>query len=104
MAKVIPSLRRLFFYLVVTLVLTVAVLYLFNQFIEPQPISFSQIVGEAVNIIIIIGFSSAAVGIILRFRPFMAQRMGAQASTIIYYVMILISFLFATFGILKSSV
>ncbi len=102
MASVIPSLRRLIFYLVVTLVLTVAVLYLFNQFIEPQPISFSQIFGEAVNIIIIIGFALAAVGIILRFRRFIAQRMGTQVSTILYYVMILIALLFAAFGILET--
>ena len=102
MANVIPSLRRLFLYLIVTLILTVAVLYLFNQFIEPQPISFTQIVGEAVRIIIIIGFSLAAVGIILRFRGFMAQRMGTQVSTILYYVMILVALLFATFGILET--
>ena len=41
-------------------------------------------------------------GIILRFRGFMTQRMGTQASTIIYYVMILIALLFATFGILET--
>ena len=102
MAKVIPSLQRLFVYLIVTLALTVSVLYLFNQFIEPQPISFSQILGEAVRIIIIIGFSLAAVGIILRFRGFMTQRVGSQASTIIYYVMILVALLFATFGVLET--
>ncbi len=102
MANVIPSLRRFILYLVLTLVLTVAVLFLFNQFIEPQPISFSQIFGEAVNIIIIIGFALAAVGIILRFRRFMAQRMGGQVSTIVYYVMILIVLLFAAFGILDT--
>lgn len=102
MAKVIPSLQRLFFYLIVTLVLTVAVLYLFNQFIEPQPISFSQIFGEAVRIIIIVGFALAAIGIILRFRRFMAQRLGTQVSTIVYYVMLIIAVLFTTFGILET--
>ncbi len=102
MAKVIPSLQRLLIYLIVTLVLTIAVLYLFNQFIEPTPISFSRIVGEAVNIIIIVGFSLAAIAIIRRFRPFVAQRMGAQPSTIIYYVMLVIATLFTTFGILDT--
>ena len=32
----------------------------------------------------------------------MTQQMGTQASTIIYYVMILIALLFATFGILET--
>jgi small-conductance mechanosensitive channel len=102
MAKVIPSLQRLVFYLVVTLFVTVAALYIFNQFIAPKPVSFSQVVGEAVSIIIIVGFSLAAVGIIRRFRPFVAQRMGDQASTIIYYVMLIIALLFAAFGILET--
>jgi small-conductance mechanosensitive channel len=101
MAKVIPLLQRLVFYLILTLVLTVAVLYLFNQFIEPKPVSFTAIIGEAVSIIIIVGFSLAAIGIILRFRGFMAQRIGAQASTIVYYVILMIAVLFATFGILR---
>ncbi len=102
MPKVIPSLQRLVIYLIITLILTVASLYIFNQFIEPKPISFSQTLGEASRIIIIIAFLSAAIAIIRRFRPFMCQRMGTQVSAIIYYVMIIIGLLFATFGILET--
>lgn len=102
MANVIPSLRRLVFYLVLTLILTIAVLYIFNLFIEPKPISFSQTVGEASRIIIIIVFLAAALVIIRRFRSLIEQRMGHQVSTTIYYVMLTIALLFATFGILQT--
>ena len=102
MAKVIPSLQRMVFYLIITLVLTIAALYVFNQFISPRPISFSETVREAVSVIIIAGFLATSVAIIRRFRPFMAQRMGDQTSTIIYYVMLIISLLFALFGILNT--
>ncbi len=99
---VIPSLERFVVYLIVTLFLTIAVLYLFNQFIEPTTISFSRIVVQAVSVIIIVGFSLTASVIIRRFRPFLGQRLGIQASTIVYYIMLLIAFLFMTFGILDT--
>ncbi len=102
MAKVITSLRRLVFSLIVTLILTIAVLYVFNQFIEPRPISFSQTLGEASRIIIIIAFLLAAIAIIRRFRSLVDQRMGHQVSTIIYYIMLTIALLFATFGIFAT--
>ncbi len=99
---VIPSLQKLVFYLIVTLVLTVAILYLFNQFIEPTKITFTRIVVEAVSVIVIASFSAAAIAIIRRFRPFMEQRIGAQGSTIAYYIMFLIAILFMIFGILDT--
>ncbi|HXX86941.1 MAG TPA: hypothetical protein VEH86_00650, partial [Candidatus Acidoferrum sp.] len=67
MAKIIPSLRRLVSYLVVTLILTIAALYIFDKFIELTPVVFSQIVEEASRITIILAFSLAAIEIIRRF-------------------------------------
>ena len=99
---VIPSLQRLVFYLIITLILTVAVLYLFNHFIEPTSVSFSTILAESVNIIIIVSSSLAAIAIARRFRSFIAQKMGGQASTIIYYITFTIIILFMTFGILDT--
>jgi small-conductance mechanosensitive channel len=103
MAKVIPSLARLVSYLVITLVVTIAALYAFSIFVEPTQLSFSHIFREAVFIIIILVAASIAVAIIRRFRPFIAQRMGAQVSTIIYYVMLIITALFTAFGILEQA-
>jgi len=99
MAKIIPSLRRLVSYLIVTLILTIAALYIFDKFIELTPVVFSQIVEEASRITIILAFSLAAIEIIRRFRPFLSQRMGTRVSGIIWYAMLAIVLLFAAFGI-----
>ncbi len=100
MARVIPSLQRLVFYLIITLVLTIGTLYVFHQFIA-EPISLSKLFEQAVNVIIILGFGLAAIAIIRRFKPIMAQRMGSQAATIIQYVMFAIAILIMSFGILS---
>ena len=100
MARVIPSLRRLVFYLAITLILTLGVLYVFHQFIA-QPISLSKLFEQAVDVIIGIFAWSAAIVIIRRFRPYVAQRMGDQASTIIQYVMLAIATLIFMFLILS---
>ncbi len=100
MARVIPSLQRLVFYLIITLVLTIGTLYVFHQFIA-EPISLSKLFEQAVNVIIILGFGLAAIAIIRRFKPIMAQRMGSQAATIIQYVMFAIAILIMMFGILS---
>ena len=100
MARVIPTLQRLIFYLLVTLLLTIGILYVFHQFIA-QPISLSKLFEEAVNVIIgILAWLAAAV-IIRRFKPIVAQRMGEQAATIVQYVMLAIATLILMFGILK---
>jgi small-conductance mechanosensitive channel len=100
MSHTIRSLERLVLYLITTLILTVAALFIFNQFIEPSTLSFSKILGQAVGIIIILAFSAAAIGIIRRFKPFIAQRLGSQASTIVHYVLFLIVASLMAFGIL----
>jgi len=102
MAKVISSLRKLVFYLIITLILTIAVLYVFDLFIEPTSISFSQTLSEASRIIIIVAFLLTAIVIIRRFKSIMDQRMSHQVSTIIYYFMLIIALLFATFGIFAT--
>jgi small-conductance mechanosensitive channel len=96
---VIPSLQRLFFYLIITLVLTIGILYVFHQFIA-TPISLSKLIEESINIIIGLGAWLAAVIIIRRFRPYVAQRVGDQASTIVQYVLLTLATLILTFGIL----
>jgi len=99
MARVIPSLQRLVFYLTITLVLTIGILYVFHQFIA-EPISLSKLIEQSVNIIIGLMAWLAAIIIIRRFKPYMAQRMGNQASTIVQYVMLATATLIMAFGIL----
>jgi small-conductance mechanosensitive channel len=100
MARHIASLQRLVLYLIITLVLTIGTLYVFHQFIA-EPISLSKLIEQAAEIIIIVAFWLAAIAIIRRFKPLMAQRMGSQAATIIQYVMLAIAILIMTFGILN---
>jgi small-conductance mechanosensitive channel len=100
MGRVIPSLQRLFFYLLITLVLTIGILYIFHQFIA-QSISLSILFEQAVNVIIGIFAWSAAVLIIRRFRPYVTQRMGDQASTIVQYVILAVATLILMFFILS---
>ena len=97
---VIPSLRRLFFYLIITLILTVGTLYVFHQFIA-QPISLSKLIEQAVEIIISVAFWLVAILIIRRFKPLMTQRIGDQAATIVQYIMLAIAILIMTFGVLN---
>ena len=100
MAHVIPSLQRLVFYLIVTLFLTVGILYVFHQFIA-EPISLSKLIEQSVEIIISVTAWLMAIVIIRRFKPYMAQRMGDQASTIVQYVILALAVLIMSFGILN---
>ncbi len=100
MARIIPSWQRLVLYLIITLILTIGTLYIFHQFIA-GPISLSKLIEQAVEIIIIVVFWSAAIVIIRRFKPLMTQRIGNQAATIVQYVMLAIAILIMLFGILN---
>ena len=95
MARIIPSWQRLVLYLIITLILTIGTLYIFHQFIA-GPISLSKLIEQAVEIIIIVVFWSAAIVIIRRFKPLMTQRIGNQAATIVQYVMLAIAILIMT--------
>jgi len=99
MAHVIRSFKRFIIYLIITLALTIVVLYVFHQFVA-QPISLSTLIEQAVEIIVSVGSWLAAIMIIRRFKPFMTQRVGIQASTIIHYVMLALSVLVITFAVL----
>ncbi len=101
MARVIPSLQRLVFYLLITLVLTIGILYVFHQFIA-EPISLSKLIEQSVNIIIGLAAWLAALAIIRHFKPLMAQRLGDQAATIVQYVILAIATLIFTFGVLNT--
>jgi len=106
MAHVIRSFKRLVFYLIITLVLTTVALYLFHQFVA-QPISLSKLIEQAIEVIVSVGSWLTGILIIRRFKPFMTQRVGIQASTIIQSVMLGLSVLVITFAvlyILKASV
>jgi small-conductance mechanosensitive channel len=85
--------------LIITLVLTIVALYVFHQFVA-EPISLSKLIEQAVEIIVSVGSWLAAITIIRLFRPFMTQRAGIQASTLIYYVMLALSLLVITFAVL----
>jgi small-conductance mechanosensitive channel len=101
MTRVIPSLQRLVFYLTITLILTIVILFVFHQFIA-EPISFSKLFEQAIDVIIIILAWFAAVVIIRRFKPYMAQRVGEQASTIVQYVILAITTLILMFYLLVT--
>jgi small-conductance mechanosensitive channel len=100
MARVIPSLQRLFFYLATTLLLTIVILSVFHRLIA-EPLSLSQLFEQAVIVLIGIMAWSAAILIIRHFRPYVAQRMGDQASTIVQYVMLAIATLILLFFLLS---
>jgi len=100
MARHIASLRRLVLYLIVTLLLTITTIYVFHQFIA-EPISLSKLITQAVDILISLAFWSAAIAIVRRFKPLMAQRIGSQAATIIQYLLLAIAILIITFTILS---
>ena len=101
MARVIPSLQRLVIYLAITLIFTLGILFVFHEFIA-QPISLSKLFEQAVDIIISIFAWSAAIVIIRRFKPYVTQRMGEQASTIVQYILLAIATLIFMFLILTS--
>jgi len=100
MAHAIRSLERLVLYLILTLTLTIATLFVFHQFIA-APISLSRLFEQSIEIIISITFWLAAIVIIRRFRSVMVQRVGNQAATIIQYVLLALAILFMMFGILN---
>jgi small-conductance mechanosensitive channel len=100
MATVTRSLRRLLFYLIITLVLTVGTVFIFHQFVA-QPVSLSTLIEQALEIIISVVFWSLAVVIIRRSKPLMAELFGYQAATVLQYVMLPIAILVLTFGILN---
>jgi len=99
MARVLPSLQRLVLYLIITLVLTIGILYVFHYFIA-QPISLSKLFEQATEIIIGISAWILAVLIIRRFKPLLALRIGNQAALLIQYVMLSLATLIMVFGIL----
>jgi small-conductance mechanosensitive channel len=78
--------------------LTIVTIYVFHQFVA-EPISLSKLIDQAISIVILSGFSLAAIIIIRHFRPIMAQHIGNQAATIVQYVILTIAILILTFGI-----
>ena len=103
MARVIPSLQKLVLYLVITFVLTVISLYIFHQFIATS-ISLPMLFDQTVRVIMIVGFSLAAIVIIRHFKTLVAQRIGDQAAIIVQYIMIAMTILimiFIVFSILQ---
>lgn len=96
MARVIPSLQKLVLYLAITFILTVITLYIFHQFVATS-ISLPMLFDQAVRVIMIVGFSLAAIVIIRHFKPIVAQRIGNQAAIIVQYVMFAMTILIMTF-------
>ncbi len=105
MARVIHSLQRLFFYLVILLLISVGTITVFALFIDPQ-INLPTLIDQVLKIAIAIGFSLAAILIVRHFKPFMTDRLGNQASTLLSYLLFAISIIvmsFAILGVLKVS-
>jgi small-conductance mechanosensitive channel len=100
MAAVIHSLRRLLFYFIITLVLTVGIVFVFHQFVA-EPVSLYKLIEQASEVIISVVFWSVAVIIIRRSKPLMVERLGHQAATVLQYVMLAIAILVMAFGILN---
>ena len=99
MAHVIRSFKVLVLYLTITLITTIIALYIFQQFVA-QPISLSNLILKAVEVIVSLGAWIAAVILIQRFKPILTQRVGIQVSTVIHYVMLALSVLVITFALL----
>ena len=100
MAKVASSLRRLFIYLIIMLIVTIGALFVFHQFIA-GPISLSKLLEQAVDIIISVVFWVTAIIIIQRFKPLMVQRLGVQAGTLVQYILLAIAVAVMIFGVLN---
>lgn len=100
MAKAVSSLQRLFAYLIIMLLVTIATLYIFHVFIA-EPISLSKLFEQAVQIIIILIFSVAAVAIVRHFKRHMTQVVGAQGATLLQYILLAIVVVIMSFGILN---
>lgn len=101
MAQVINSLKRLVFYLLILLIISIGTITIFALFIDTQ-LSLPVLIDQTLKIAIAIGFSSAAILIVRHFRPFMVLRIGNQAATILQYVLFVIAILFMSFAILNT--
>lgn len=106
MAHNIRSFQRLVTYLVLTLILTIVILFLFHEFVA-GPISLSKLIEQAVQIIVVLAALSFVVIIIRRFKPLLSERVGIQITVIVQAILLIIAVIvtvFGVFGILKFSV
>ena len=106
MAHNIRSFERLVTYLVLTLILTIVILFLFHEFVA-GPISLSKLIEQAVQIIVVLAALSFAVLIIRRFKPILSERVGIQITVIVQAILLIIAVVvtvFGVFSILKFSV
>jgi small-conductance mechanosensitive channel len=101
MTQVIHSLKKLAFYLVILLIISIGTITIFALFIDPH-VSLPTLIDQTLKIAFAIGFSSAAILIVRHFKPFMTERMGNQASTILQYVLFAVALLFMSFAILNT--
>jgi small-conductance mechanosensitive channel len=100
MGQVIQSLKRLVFYLLILLVISMTTVTIFALFIDTH-VSLPTLINQTLKIAVAIGFSSAAILIVRHFKPSMTQRIGNQATTILQYVLFAISILVMSFAILN---
>ena len=99
MARVIPSLQKLVFYLIILLVISIGTIILFSTFIDTQ-ISLPTLIDKTAKIVLAVGFSLITIGVIRHFKPLVTQKIGEQVSTILQYVMFTIVVLIMSFAIL----
>lgn len=96
-----PSLQRLFFYLIILIVISIGTIALFATFIDKQ-ITISALIDHTAKIVAAISLGIVAVVFTRHFKPMMTERIGDQAATIVQYIMVTITVLVVSFAILDT--
>jgi len=99
MARVIPSLERLFFFLVILIIISIGTIIVFTTFID-KTISLPMLIDQTAKIVVTIVFSVAAIVFIRYFKPLVTQKIGIQPATILQYILFTITILVTGFVIL----
>jgi small-conductance mechanosensitive channel len=101
LVSVIRSVERLAAFLIFITALAISTIYIFDLAVAP-PINLPMFVSQAVDIIIILAFWSTAILLLRRLKPLLTPHVGAQAATVLQYVMVSIAVLIMSFGVLNT--
>ena len=82
-------------------VLAFGTIYLFDQFVA-VPIDLPVFLEQALRIVLILGFWATVLLLLRRAKPFMAARIGSQASTALQYLIGSIAVIVMSFGVLHT--
>jgi len=99
---IFDSLKKLVFFLVFIIVLSIITLALFDLFVA-APINLPLFIRQVFSIIIIFAFGLTAIIVVSRrIKPLITPRIGNHAATIIQFAMLAIAVLAIIFGVLNS--